>query len=209
MTAPDGSASPGGGRDEADLAVLVASRICHDIVSPVGAVRYGLELLPKEVAALPEAGLMRDAVETALARIEFFRLAFGDPGSGGDISADAMARMLTAAYADGRSSVTWEDRADRSRGEMRIACLGLNCIEAAAPRGAAMTVRRDGTAWAILAEAPRLKLDPVLWNALGHGEVPRGLQGAHVQFGLLARTARALGRPVSLTVEDRWIGLRV
>jgi histidine phosphotransferase ChpT len=171
--------------------------------------RYALDLLPASVVGSPEGKLMREAVETALARIEFFRMAFGDPGSGSELTASAMREMLTAAYADSRSTVSWEDETERSRAEMRIACLALSCVDTATPRGARITVTRDGIAWSIAAEAQRLKVDAELWNALGEGRVPNDLHGAHVQFGLLARAARSMGRPISLTVEETGILLRV
>jgi histidine phosphotransferase ChpT len=209
MTDTTGEPSASGAGGETDLAALVASRICHDIVSPVGAMRYALELLPAAASESPEGRLMRDAVETALGRIEFFRMAFGDPGSGGEVSAKAMREMLAAAYADSRSTVSWEDDEERPRGDMRIACLGLACVDTATPRGAQITVSRDGVGWAISAEAPRLKIDAPLWNALGEGRVPDELHGAQVQFGLLAMASRTLRRPISLTVEEAGLILRV
>jgi histidine phosphotransferase ChpT len=70
--------------DEVDLCALIGSRLCHDLVSPVGAIGNGVELLSMEGAGAPmpagaaELSLVRESVENAQARLRFFRIAFGD-----------------------------------------------------------------------------------------------------------------------------------
>ena len=64
-----------------DLSSLVGSRICHDLISPIGAIGNGVELLqmaPRDSAA--ELDLITDSVDNAAARIRFFRVAFGAAG---------------------------------------------------------------------------------------------------------------------------------
>ncbi|HMR60143.1 MAG TPA: histidine phosphotransferase, partial [Amaricoccus sp.] len=61
-----------------DLSALVSARLCHDLISPMGAIRNGMELLqmaPGE-AQSPEHALIADSLETALAKLRYFRLAF-------------------------------------------------------------------------------------------------------------------------------------
>ena len=60
-----------------DLAALIGSRICHDLISPIGAIGNGLELLSMSGAGGPEVALISDSVANANARIRFFRIAFG------------------------------------------------------------------------------------------------------------------------------------
>ena len=59
-----------------DLAALVSSRICHDLISPIGAINNGLELLNMSGLAHdgPEIQLIGDSVKSARARIRFFRI---------------------------------------------------------------------------------------------------------------------------------------
>ena len=65
-----------------DLAALVGSRICHDLVNPLGAIGNGAELLVMEDSRLgPLARLIGDSVESATARLRLYRLAFGPPGA--------------------------------------------------------------------------------------------------------------------------------
>ena len=65
-------------QDKPDLAALIGSRICHDLISPIGAIGNGVELLMMDGAAqTPELALIAESVANANARIRFFRLAFG------------------------------------------------------------------------------------------------------------------------------------
>ncbi len=54
-----------------DLAALIGSRICHDLISPIGAIGNGLELLSMAGAGGPEVALISDSVSNANARIRF------------------------------------------------------------------------------------------------------------------------------------------
>src|ERR1700757_4271473 len=70
----------------ADLAALLCSRVCHDIVSPVGAIINGLEVLEDEKDAEMRGfalDLIKTSAEQASARLQFCRLAFGAAGSAG------------------------------------------------------------------------------------------------------------------------------
>ena len=64
---------------ELDLAALISSRICHDLISPIGAINNGLELLGMSGQSLdtPEMSLINESVQNASARIRFFRIAYG------------------------------------------------------------------------------------------------------------------------------------
>ena len=64
-----------------DLAALLCSRVCHDIISPVGAIANGLELMddPDTDAAMKATALdmVRSSAKTATAKLKFCRIAFG------------------------------------------------------------------------------------------------------------------------------------
>src|SRR6202043_3713780 len=69
-----------------DLAALLCSRVCHDLISPVGAIVNGLEVLddnPKPEDREFALDLIRKSAKTASARLQFCRLAFGAAGSAG------------------------------------------------------------------------------------------------------------------------------
>jgi hypothetical protein len=81
-----GTPSPGPAPDALELAALLCSRVCHDLISPVGAIVNGLEVLddnPKPEDREFALELIRKSAKTASARLQFCRLAFGAAGSAG------------------------------------------------------------------------------------------------------------------------------
>src|SRR5258706_16191602 len=72
--------------NDLDFAALLVSRVCHDLVSPVGAVVNGLEVLEDETDLAMRADALRlvaASAEQAAARLQFARIAFGAAGSAG------------------------------------------------------------------------------------------------------------------------------
>src|SRR5258706_13839108 len=72
--------------NDLDFAALLVSRVCHDLVSPVGAVVNGLEVLEDETDPAMRADallLVASSAEQAAARLQFARIAFGAAGSAG------------------------------------------------------------------------------------------------------------------------------
>ena len=87
-----------------DLAALLCSRVCHDIISPVGAINNGLELLDEGGADEDAMNLIRASARNASARLQFARIAFGAAGAGlianlaglgQGISVETVARAVT------------------------------------------------------------------------------------------------------------------
>src|SRR6202022_2842522 len=106
-----GTSSPVPAPDALELAALLCSRVCHDLISPVGAIVNGLEGLddnPKPEDREFALALIRKSAKTASARLQFCRLAFGAAGSSGaqiDLGdAQAMAR---GHIEDAKTSITW------------------------------------------------------------------------------------------------------
>ena len=92
----------------ADLAALLCSRVCHDVISPVGAINNGLELLDEGGADADALDLIRTSALNASVRLKLARLAFGASGSVGasiehlhvfDANGRAYARLPAAAAA--------------------------------------------------------------------------------------------------------------
>lgn len=195
---------------EPDLLALLGSRLCHDLVNPMGAVGNGLELLemtPGDGKA--EMALIRESLNAAMARIKFFRLAFGAGSDAATVSAREMRTTLDEMYGQTRTRVLWRDDAERARPEMRIACLALTCIEVAMPWGGEVEVVRNEAAWVMHVDAKRLRIDEPLWQILGRAPLPADLKGSEVQFGILARLTRDLRRPVSVNADETHLSLIV
>ena len=95
-----------------DLASLLCSRLCHDLLSPVGAMNNGLELLADETD--PEMQkrcmeLLNDSAKSAADKLKFFRLAFGAAGGFGEMvdPADAKAVIEPLVTGSGRTELIW------------------------------------------------------------------------------------------------------
>ena len=183
--------------DRSDLAALIASRICHDLISPIGAIGNGVELLTMEPGGQrPEIALISESVANANARIRFFRISFGAATGDQRIARSEVLSVLTDLTRGGRVSYAWSSVSDLPRREVRLAFLLLQCLETAMAYGGKIQVTQAETGWTILAEAARLKIDPTLWEALTHPDSPEGIGANHVHFALvpaeLARQARRL-----------------
>ncbi|MDB5553520.1 MAG: Histidine phosphotransferase ChpT [Rhizobium sp.] len=93
----------------ADLAALLCSRVCHDVISPVGAINNGLELLDEGGADADALDLIRTSALNASVRLKLARLAFGASGSvGASIDtgeAEKAAREFAAA--EKKTEITW------------------------------------------------------------------------------------------------------
>jgi histidine phosphotransferase ChpT len=146
-----------------DLAALLCSRVCHDVISPVGAIINGLEVLDgeedEEMRSVAMELIKKSAISAA-ARLQFCRLAFGAAGSYGAMidtgDAEKAARDL---FANGRTALEWRDeRRMASRNSVKL-LLNLCLIAAGAvPRGGVITVDLfgEGDAMAMRVEAKGL-----------------------------------------------------
>lgn len=169
-----------------DLAALVGSRICHDLVSPLGAIGNGIELLMLDRAAMrPEIGLIADSVASANARLRFLRVAFGVGGASQQLGGAEVARLLDDLHRNSRLTVTWQVDDDQSRPAVRRAFLGLMCLASALPLGGQIAVTAAADEWRLLAAGPRVTVDLPLWSLLTDRLADYPLDPTQVQFGLL------------------------
>lgn len=198
--------------DAADLAALVGSRLCHDLISPLGAIGNGLELLQMVASTSgPEMALIAQSVAAANARVRFFRLAFGHAGRTERIGQAELRRVCDDFGAGGRVAFDWRAAGDHPRPVLKLACLALLCIEQALPRGG--TIRVDCAApgaagdWRISGTGPAVHCDGALWSWLSASgaDTAAALNPAQVQFALLAQEARRQGRRPA----GSWSGNRV
>jgi histidine phosphotransferase ChpT len=128
-----------------DLAALLCSRVCHDVISPVGAIINGLEVLDgeqdEEMRAVAMELIKRSAV-SASARLQFCRLAFGAAGSfGASIDTGDAEKVARDIFANDRTILEWIGR--RRLASRNSVKLLLNmCLVAAGsvPRGGVITV---------------------------------------------------------------------
>lgn len=198
-----------------DLAALLCSRVCHDVISPVGAIVNGLEVLEDEkdpdmrTFALD---LIKKSARTASARLQFCRLAFGAAGSAGAAidtgDAENVARGLIA---DDRTKLEWNaPRILLPKNKVKLV-LNMCLIAAAAiPRGGVITVTIDS-------EGSALSVESKGTNARVAAHVPLLLAGtpeggsvdAHgIQAYYTGLVAREIGFAVDLATAPELVTLR-
>jgi len=195
------------GDNNVNLASLIGSRICHDLISPIGAISNGLELLDLTGGAEgPEMDLIADSVGNAGARIRYFRIAYGSAGNQMMARAEVVS-ILGDMGRGGRSTVQWHPSEQQSRAEIRLVFLALQCLETTMPYGGHVEVTVEDGEWCVTGEAEKLNIDTGLWDFFGaRGEAE--ITPALVQFALLPAIASDLGRLVRMEQDERRITVR-
>lgn len=183
-----------------ELAELVGSRLCHDLVNPLSAISNGMELIGLSgTRRTPELDLIGSAIEDAMARIRFYRVAFGAARAGESLSEREIREIVSAIYGGGRLAVDWQVAGDLPRRDVKLAFLLLNCTETALPLGGSLSVTRAGDTWEVSGEGRKLSVDAELWQMLDAPALARAAPPANrVQFALLAKEAAARGQHVRL-----------
>ena len=163
----------------ADFASLLCSRLCHDLVGPVGALYNGVELLADEHDPDMRARcleLLSDSARQTANKLKFFRLAFGAAGGFGDQvdTREAQAALEGLFGTERRVNVQWMVSSAAMPKDAVKLLLNLAMIAGdALLRGGELSVAAEavpgGTELAVRAEGPRLLLDPELRAALSGG----------------------------------------
>lgn len=161
---------------ELDLAALLCSRLCHDMLSPVGALNNGLELLADEKDPAMRQRCLELLEQSALIsanKLKFFRLAYGAAGGFGEqVPVDEPRELLTSLTdADERLTLEWAvGPTSLSKSAVKVllnlAAMGLDSLV----RGGTLAVgaeRADGnTEIAVRASGPRVAFDANVGKAL-------------------------------------------
>ena len=190
-----------------DINALVGSRICHDLISPLGAIGNGIELLAMSGAASgPEMSLITDSIGNANAKIRFFRVAFG-AARGAEIGHGEIRSILQDFTALGRIAIDWTAETDVARADARLIFLMLLCLETAMPYSGEITVAAQDRKWEIAGRSDRLAVSQPLWEGLSMLGMPDNLSPAEVHFALVPNALAAAGR--RLTVEIGEVDIRI
>lgn len=184
-----------------DLAALIASRVCHDIISPVGAITNGLEVLEEDSSEEMRGfamDLIKKSARQASAKLQFARLAFGASGSAGaeiDLGdAETVARGFMAGE---KADLEWQAvRVLMPKNKVKL-LLNLVLIGThAVPRGGKVAVTVEGAAAAptftLTCSGPGARV-PAGAETYLNGEFGDTLPDAHmiqpIYAGLLAAAA--------------------
>jgi histidine phosphotransferase ChpT len=203
--------------DSLDLAALLCSRVCHDLISPVGAIVNGLEVYEEdndEATKTFALELIKKSAKTASARLQFCRLAFGAAGSAGaeiDLGdAEAMARGFIE---EEKVKLTWNlPRKLLPKNRVKLLLNMIIIAQQAIPRGGALVVdpveTSSGTSFRISATGLNARVPQAIPGLLagtggGHSVDAHAIQPFYT--GLLARSC---GLTVTLAAEGEVIVVR-
>lgn len=164
-----------------DLAALLCSRLCHDLLSPVGAMNNGLELLADEQDPDMRARcveLLNDSAKAAADKLKFFRLVFGAAGGfGAEVDpAEAREAINALVTGNGRTDLEWMVPAQHlPKAAVKVMLNLIYIANEALLRGGVVNVaaerRGDTTEIVVRAEGPRLVMDANIQRALS-GQLP-------------------------------------
>jgi histidine phosphotransferase ChpT len=137
-----------------DLAALLCSRVCHDLISPVGAIMNGLEVMEddKDEETVKFAmDLIKKSARTASAKLQFCRLAFGAAGSAGaQIDTGDAEKVVRGLMEDEKTKVAWNvPRVLMAKNRVKLLLNMLLLAAQAIPRGGQITVDPVGEGEAI------------------------------------------------------------
>lgn len=178
--------------DTVDLAALLCSRLCHDLLSPVGAMTTGLELLAEEKD--PEMRkrcmeLLEQSARTSADKLKFFRLAFGAAGGFGSSVAVAEPKALIDALVAGNARITvqWALGVDALpkaavKVLLNLAHIGIDALIRGGTLDIGAESRSGASEIVVRATGPRIAFD---------GDIGRALDGTLPIADLSSRTAPA------------------
>jgi histidine phosphotransferase ChpT len=203
--------------DSLDLAALLCSRVCHDVISPVGAIVNGLEVLDDDSDAETQEfamALIRKSAQQASARLQFARLAFGAAGSAGaSIDLGDAEQVSKAFLQDDKVQVVWEaPRLLLAKNKVKLLLNLLVIASASIVRGGTITVSLSEdagrTSIRVLAKGPNSRMPPHVATLVA-GQSATGTIDAHgIQAHYTGLVARACGMGVSMSHEGDTLTLK-
>jgi histidine phosphotransferase ChpT len=201
--------SSGSAPDALELAALLCSRVCHDLISPVGAIVNGLEVLddnPKPEDRDFALDLIRKSAKTASARLQFCRLAFGAAGSSGaQIDLGDAQSMSRGHIEDGKTTIAWNlPRLLLPKNRVKLLLNMMVIAQQTIPRGGTLTVDPIGEgetmSFRVTATGLNARLPQNIADLLAAAPAS-GIDAHAVQPHYTRLLAEACGLKVGLMVE--------
>lgn len=196
------------------LAALMCSKLCHDVIGPIGAVNNGIELLQDDDSAdmREEATkLVAQSASEAAARLQFYRLAFGLAGGMGTEISLRDARNLCREYLSyGKVNFNWPDEQGGaeplSKDAIKIICNAVSVAAGGLPRGGALMVTgnvvADAWSFTLTATGPRAGLKEDVLEAIVGGFKEELANAQNIQVYFLMALIANTGARIDVTVAD-------
>lgn len=193
-----------------DLAALVAGKLCHDFISPAGAVVSGLDLLKDPTAQDMRddaMGLIEQSAAKMVSLVHFARVAFGAATSAERFSNAELKALVVGMTSGGRAAMDWAvEEADFAKPAARALVNLAYLTVGALPLGglAVIRSRREGGLLVLegVAEGSRARLKPEAEAGLAGRRLGEGLPGQWIQPYWLWLTATGAGGDLAFVAED-------
>lgn len=198
-----------------DLAALLCSRVCHDLISPVGAIVNGLEVLAEakdEETKTFALDLIKKSAGTASAKLQFCRIAFGAAGSAGaQIDTGDAEKISRGFLEDEKTKIAWNlPRLLLAKNKVKLLLNMLLIAGQAIPRGGKLTIdpvgEGDSMGLKVTAAGTNAKIPP---NApLVSGVAGQERLDAHrIQPFYAGLLATACGLTISIAMEGEVVAI--
>jgi histidine phosphotransferase ChpT len=193
-----------------DLAALLSSRVCHDVISPVGAIVNGLEVLEEEKDQEMRGhalALIKSSAQEASSRLQFCRLAFGAAGSKGSSidtgDAENVARQLLA---DERTRLDWNvPRVLLPKNKVKLLLNLCLIADASIPRGGDISISAKGEdddmSFHVQAKGVNARVTPGVASLLSGEPEDGSVDARAIQAYYAGLVARSCGLEVSLALS--------
>lgn len=201
--------------DRGELATYIAAKLCHDFISPAGAIVSGLDLLkdPSAQDMRDDAmGLITDSAEKLVAIVHFARVAFGAATSSERFSGEELRGLVAGLVDGGRASMNWQVQTDVFEKPAARALVNLAYLTMAAlPTGGTATIStRQEDGFVVLdglAEGARARLKPEAVTGLAGQRLAEGLPGQWIQPYWLWLTVTDAGGALEVTATEGQVRL--
>ena len=193
-----------------DLAALLCSRVCHDLISPIGAIVNGLEVLAEDKDPATQQfalELIKKSSGTASAKLQFCRIAFGAAGSAGaQIDSGDAETVSRGFFEDDKTKLVWNlPRAILPKNRIKLLLNMLLLAGQTIPRGGTITVDGIGsgetTGFSIRAAGTNAKVAPAVPLLVAGDGGADGVDAHRIQPFYTGLLARACGVSVNISPE--------
>ncbi len=193
-----------------ELAALISSKICHDVIGPVGAIYNGLEILDEDDNAEAQSyalEVIRNVTEQASARLQFARFAFGAAGSAGSVIDLTTAEQISRGFiGNGKHRLSWHlPPGQMVKDQVKLLLNMIASAVTALPRGGDIDVAMAGTlttpAFAIRCRGAGARPPQHLTEFVRGGQLPR-LDAMSIQAYFTWRLAHTAGMLLGIHQED-------
>ena len=190
-----------------DLAALLCSRVCHDVISPVGAISNGIELIddPETDAEMRATALdmVRSSAKTATNKLKFCRIAFGASGSAGaHVDMSEAGEVARGFVGEEKVKLEWlAPRENRPKQEVKLLLNMLLLALEGIPRGGVVTVTAEARDFKVVAKGERAKIKDVMATALDGSAELTSLDARLVQPYYARILAEAAGLQLAMAMD--------